>query len=101
MRHRLIGSMLVCLFSASIFAARFSAGSAILRVNESGWGLSHYDVLPDRVIAYLWRQAGSLKFSFKFKPRYGVKAQTAPSTLYDYYNPEARVALAPSRFIVK
>jgi hypothetical protein len=35
MRHRLIGSVLVCLFSASIFAARFSAGSAILRVNES------------------------------------------------------------------
>jgi uncharacterized protein YfaS (alpha-2-macroglobulin family) len=68
---------------------------------ESDWGLSHYDVLPDRVIAYLWPQAGGLKFSFKFKPRYGVKAQTAPSALYDYYNPEARVALAPSRFIVK
>jgi hypothetical protein len=68
---------------------------------ESGWSLNHYDVLPDRVIAYLWPQAGGLKFSFKFKPRYGVKAQTAPSTLYDYYNPEARVALAPSRFVVK
>ncbi len=35
MRHRLIGSILVCLFSASIFAARFSANSAGLRVNES------------------------------------------------------------------
>jgi hypothetical protein len=68
---------------------------------ESGWSLNHYDVLPDRVIAYLWPQAGGLKFSFKFKPRYGVKAQTAPSTLYDYYNPEARVAIAPSRFVVK
>ncbi len=68
---------------------------------ESGWRLNHYDVLPDRVIAYLWPQAGGLKFSFKLKPRYGVKAQTAPSALYDYYNPEARVALAPSRFVVK
>jgi A-macroglobulin complement component/alpha-2-macroglobulin family protein/carboxypeptidase family protein/MG2 domain-containing protein/A-macroglobulin receptor/macroglobulin-like protein len=68
---------------------------------ESGWSLNHYDVLPDRVIAYLWPQAGGLKFSFKFKPRYGVKAQTAPSALYDYYNPEARVALAPSRFVIK
>jgi A-macroglobulin TED domain/Alpha-2-macroglobulin family/MG2 domain/Carboxypeptidase regulatory-like domain/A-macroglobulin receptor binding domain/Alpha-2-macroglobulin bait region domain/Macroglobulin domain MG3 len=68
---------------------------------ESGWSLNHYDVLPDRVIAYLWPRAGGLKFSFKFKPRYGVKAQTAPSALYDYYNPEARVALAPSRFVVK
>jgi hypothetical protein len=35
MRRRLIGSILACLFSASIFAAGFSAGSAILRVNES------------------------------------------------------------------
>src|SRR5499426_1905879 len=35
MRHRLIGSVLVCLFSASIFAARYSANSPILRVNES------------------------------------------------------------------
>jgi len=68
---------------------------------ESGWSLNHYDVLPDRVIAYLWPQAGGLKFSFKFKPRYGVKAQTAPSALYDYYNPEARVVVAPSRFVVK
>src|SRR5262245_57609828 len=35
MRHRVIGSILVCLFSASIFAARFSANSPGLRVNES------------------------------------------------------------------
>jgi A-macroglobulin TED domain/Alpha-2-macroglobulin family/MG2 domain/Carboxypeptidase regulatory-like domain/A-macroglobulin receptor binding domain/Macroglobulin domain MG3 len=68
---------------------------------ESGWSLNHYDILPDRVIAYLWPRAGGLKFSFKFKPRYGVKAQTAPSALYDYYNPEARVVIAPSRVVVK
>jgi hypothetical protein len=68
---------------------------------ESGRDLNHYDVLPDRVIVYLWPRAGGLKFSFKFKPRYGVKAQTAPSALYDYYNPEARVALAPSRVVIK
>jgi hypothetical protein len=41
---------------------------------ESDWSLNHYDVLPDRVIVYLWPRAGGLKFSFKFKPRYGVKA---------------------------
>src|SRR5262249_55034119 len=35
MRHRLIGSVLVCLFSASIFAARYSATNPIWRVNES------------------------------------------------------------------
>src|SRR5262245_34883203 len=40
MRHRLIGSILVCLFSASIFAARYSADSPSLRVNESATKLS-------------------------------------------------------------
>src|SRR5215510_11073663 len=35
MRRRLIGLVLVCLFSASIFAARFSAGVGPLRVDES------------------------------------------------------------------
>src|SRR5215510_11699958 len=35
MRRHLIGSVLVCLFSASIFAARFSASGPSLRVNES------------------------------------------------------------------
>ena len=35
MRHRLIGSLLVCLFTASIFAAKFSANAIGLRVNES------------------------------------------------------------------
>jgi uncharacterized protein YfaS (alpha-2-macroglobulin family) len=68
---------------------------------ESDWSLNHYDVLPDRVIVYLWPPAGGLKFSFKFKPRYGVNAQTAPSALYDYYNPEARVLIAPSRIVVR
>lgn len=68
---------------------------------ESEGSLNHYDVLPDRVIVYLWPRAGGLKFSFKFKPRYGVKAQAAPSALYDYYNPEARVSIAPSRIVVK
>lgn len=67
----------------------------------SDWQVSQYDVLPDRVIVYLWPHAGGTRFTFKFKPRYGLNAQTAPSVLYDYYNPEARSALAPLRFHVR
>jgi hypothetical protein len=70
-------------------------------VMESDWAFSYYDVLPDRIIAYLWPTASGVKFSFKFKPRYGIKAQTASSEAYDYYNPEARVVIAPTRFNVK
>ena len=70
-------------------------------MKNSGWELNQYDVLPDRIIVYLWPRAGGTKFSFKFKLRYGIRAQSAPSVLYDYYNPEARVVVAPTRFAVK
>jgi uncharacterized protein YfaS (alpha-2-macroglobulin family) len=68
---------------------------------QSGWALSHYDVLPDRVVAYLWPRAGGLEFAFAFQPRYGMTAKAAASQLYDYYNPEARVVLAPAVFRVQ
>jgi hypothetical protein len=67
----------------------------------AGWALNHYDILPDRLIVYLWPQAGGTKFSFAFRQRCGIRAQTASSSLYDYYNPESRVVVAPTRFVVK
>jgi hypothetical protein len=70
-------------------------------MSASGWSLSQYDILPDRVVVYLWPQAGGTKFSFGFKLRFGEAALTAPSTLYDYYNPEARAVVEPTPFIVK
>ena len=62
---------------------------------------SSYDVLPDKILIYAWAQSFPMNFSFKFKPRYGIKAQTAPSVIYDYYNEEARAVIAPTGFIVK
>jgi CD109 antigen len=70
-------------------------------VEESGWTLSRYDVLPDRLVVYLWPHAGATRFRFKFRPRYGLNALTAPSQLYDYYNPEARTVVPPTRFVVR
>ncbi|HVF42300.1 MAG TPA: alpha-2-macroglobulin family protein, partial [Pyrinomonadaceae bacterium] len=70
-------------------------------VEESGWAINSYDVLPDRVVLYLWPTGGGTKFSFKFRPRYGLDALTAASTLYDYYNPEAHTVVAPTRFTVR
>jgi CD109 antigen len=67
----------------------------------SEWSISQYDILPDRVIVYLWPRAGGTKFDFKFRPRFALKAQTAASVVYDYYNPEARAIVAPVRFVVK
>jgi hypothetical protein len=67
----------------------------------SGWSISQYDVLPDRVVLYLWAQPGGVRFDFQFRPRFGLNAQTAPSVIYDYYNPESRATLPPARFRVK
>lgn len=70
-------------------------------MKNSDWGISQYDILPDRVVVYLWPRAGGIKFDFKFRPRFGIEAQTAASSIYDYYNPEARATVAPAKFVVK
>jgi hypothetical protein len=67
-------------------------------------GIWQYDVQPDRVVFYvwsLWTTGTEARFSFRFRPRYPIKALTAPSSLVDYYNPDARVTLPPTRFIVE
>ena len=70
-------------------------------MKSSGWTISQYDVLPDRVIVYLWPRAGGIDFDFKFRPRFGMTAKAAPSVVYDYYNPEARAVVAPATFVVR
>jgi hypothetical protein len=59
-----------------------------------------YDVLPDRVILYIWPYAGGSDLAFQFRPRFAMQAESAPSLLYDYYNPEASVSVKPSLFHV-
>ncbi|MBK9437769.1 MAG: hypothetical protein IPN51_07250 [Chloracidobacterium sp.] len=63
--------------------------------------ISRYEVLPDRIVIYMWSRAGGTNINFKFKPRYGVNAKTPASTIYDYYNPEAQAVAPPLRFTVK
>jgi hypothetical protein len=63
--------------------------------------LSSYDVLPDKIVIYFWAENKPLEFNFKFRPRFGLNAQTPASVVYDYYNEEARTVLAPLRFEVK
>lgn len=70
-------------------------------MKNSGWAISQYDVLPDRVVIYLWTHAGGVDFNFKFRPRFALTAKTAPSVVYDYYNPEARAVVEPATFVVR
>jgi hypothetical protein len=64
-------------------------------------GVDGYEVQPDRVVFYLWPSAGGSKFQFVSRPRFGINAMSAPSVLYDYYNPEANAAVLPIRFNVQ
>jgi hypothetical protein len=58
-----------------------------------------YEVQPDRVVFYVWPEASGSKFEFRFRLRYGMDAMTAPSVLYDYYNPEANATIVPVHFV--
>jgi len=70
-------------------------------LRESDWTISQYDVLPDRVVVYLWPRAGGSEFKFKFRPRIAMTAKAAASSVYDYYNPEAKAVVAPRVFVVR
>jgi hypothetical protein len=76
-------------------------GSLETAMTSSDWTISQYDILPDRVVLYLWPRAGGVEFDFKFRPRFGLTAKAAPSFVYDYYNPDARAVVAPVTFVVK
>ena len=70
---------------------------------NSGSGVDRYEVMPDRVIFYLWlwQPSGVSTFQFRLSPRFPMKAKSEPSILYDYYNPEALSEVPPVRWIVK
>lgn len=74
---------------------------ASLQAAQASGAISQYEVMPDRVVVYVWPRAGGSKFNFNFRPRFAMNAETASSILYDYYNPEAQATVAPTRFRVQ
>ena len=70
-------------------------------VKNSARELWRYDVLPDRVVFYVWPRAATTKIQFSVKPRFSIRAKQAASVLYDYYNPEAKVTVEPRILTVR
>ncbi|MFY9852613.1 MAG: alpha-2-macroglobulin family protein [Terracidiphilus sp.] len=65
------------------------------------WTISRYELQPDRIVFYLWSSsAEGDKFSFRFTPRYSIRAKAAPAKLVDYYNPDLSAVIAPQYFVV-
>ena len=63
--------------------------------------VDHYEILPDRVVFYLWPKAGGAKFDFFLSARMPMIAKSTASVLYDYNNPEALAELAPFAWRVR
>jgi hypothetical protein len=78
--------------------AEVDRASLELAMKKADWQINQHDVLPDRVVVYLWPRAGGLQFEFKFCQRFAIEAKNASSVLYDYCNPEARSVIAPVKF---
>jgi hypothetical protein len=72
--------------------------SALL--DRPGMGIDSFEVAPDRVTVYVWPRLSDTGFHFYFRPRFAMKALSAPSALYDFYNPAERTVLPPVRFEV-
>ena len=66
------------------------------------WTISRYELKPDRIVFYLWSSsADGDRFSFRFTPRYSIRAKAALAKLVDYYNPVLSAVLAPQTFSVE
>jgi hypothetical protein len=70
-------------------------------VDRESIASGYYELMPDRVVFYLWPEARGTEFSFRFRPRLGMEAKSAPSRLYDYYNPDLRTETEPVAFKVR
>ena len=68
---------------------------------EADGSIGRYEIEPDRITFYTWAwSAAGTHFTFQLTPRFAIHAKAAPSALYDYYNPDERVVLAPQLFEV-
>lgn len=73
--------------------------ASLEKAMEAG-SINAYEVQPDKVVFYLWPEAGGSRFAFQFRSRLHMEAMNGPSLLYDYYNPEAAATVSPVRFLV-
>ena len=65
------------------------------RLVEQGL-IARYELTGRQIIVYLedFPSEAPLAFSYRLRARFPMRAQTPPSSAYDYYNPTARRARA-------
>jgi uncharacterized protein YfaS (alpha-2-macroglobulin family) len=66
--------------------------------DHPGARFSHFDLSGRQIIVYLENlTAGQpLDFGYRIRARYPIRAQSPPSTAYDYYNPATNAVSSPT-----
>jgi hypothetical protein len=64
--------------------------------------IARYELTPRQIIVYLenFSSEKPLQFSYRLQARFPLRAQTPPSSAYDYYNPDQSTTLAPVQMVV-
>ncbi len=64
--------------------------------------IARYELTSRQIIIYLEDFASDqpLKFSYRLRARFPMRAQTPPSSVYDYYNPTEQTTKAPQQIVV-
>jgi len=81
--------------------AEVDRGTLAALTDDPESGVDSFEVAPDRVTFYIWPRAADSKFRFVFRPRFAMRARATASVLYDYYNPDERVVIAPELFTIE
>jgi hypothetical protein len=71
------------------------------RLVEQGL-IARYELTGRQIIVYLedFTSDQPLTFSYRLRARFPMRAQTSPSSGYDYYNPTAQTTRAPLEVVV-
>jgi hypothetical protein len=65
--------------------------------------ISRYELTGRQIIVYLEDVSSEtpLRFSYRLRARFPMRAQTPPSSVYDYYNPDTATVRAPLEVVVR
>jgi uncharacterized protein YfaS (alpha-2-macroglobulin family) len=65
--------------------------------------IARYELTGRQIIIYLedFSSAQPLRFSYRLRARFPMRAQTPPSSAYDYYNPADLTVRAPTEVVVR
>ena len=81
--------------------AEVDRGTLASAVEDPKTGVDSFEVAPDHVTLYIWPRAADSRVHFVFRPRFAMKARANATIVYDYYNPDERMVLAPALFEIQ